>query len=330
MVEDLECLSKGTFMEGETNQRNIMIYSNDSEGKESNGLPSREKSLESALRGEKPGEIDMDNQTEAKEDDNSNEDLESDSHSEDEVEDGDELGLSTIMGIMGKRSLVQTMTKILKPYVGVKKKRGPKSARVKLEMAGCAARQKKIKIDKRICLFQGVMRVLSWNVRGCIAHDKIHLIKHCFDQTRTEIVILIELKLEGEDVERFVRVFKGWKCLIVDSIGASGGLGILWKDSVVDIHRVQAERSWQWVEVLSKELHLSFYLINVYGPNNTRELRFVWESLSEVLVSQSDKPFLLGGDFNAILRPSDKSGGIGWNNQKQRDFSDFVCSNGLK
>lgn len=55
----------------------------------------------------------------------------------------------------------------------------------------------------------------------------------------------------------------------------------------------------------------------------------VWESLSEILESNVGKHFLLGGDFNAILRPSDKSGGVGWNNQKQKDFSDFVFFNGL-
>lgn len=140
------------------------------------------------------------------------------------------------MGIMEKRSLVQTITKKLKASAEEKKKRGPKSTRVKLN----------------ICL-----------------------IKRCFDQMRTEIVILQELKLDGEDVERFTRIFKGWRCMIVESIGGSGGLGILWKDTMVDIQMIRAERSWKWVEVWLKQSHFSFYLINVYGPNNIQELRFV-------------------------------------------------------
>lgn len=112
------------------------------------------------------------------------------------------------------------------------------------------------------------MRVLSWNVKGCNAPDKVCLIKRCLDQTRTEIVILQELKLEGDSVSKFARSFKDWKCSIVESDGASRGLGVLWKDTVTDIQVIRSERSWQWVEVWSKQMHFSFNPINVYGPTN--------------------------------------------------------------
>lgn len=48
----------------------------------------------------------------------------------------------------------------------------------------------KIETRKRLCLFPGAMRVLSWNVRSCNSPDKVRLIKRCFDQVRTEIVTL--------------------------------------------------------------------------------------------------------------------------------------------
>lgn len=58
----------------------------------------------------------------------------------------------------------------------------------------------------------------------------------------------------------------------------------------------------------------SFFLINVYGQNNIPEMRRVWGEISEVMVANSDRIFLLGGDFNAILRSLDKRGGLGWLN----------------
>jgi hypothetical protein len=34
--------------------------------------------------------------------------------------------------------------------------------------------------------------------------------------------------------------------------------------------------------------------------------------------------FFLGGNFNAILRLSDKKGGLGWFRQIQKDLNDFI------
>lgn len=55
----------------------------------------------------------------------------------------------------------------------------------------------------------------------------------------------------------------------------------------------------------------------------------MWNELSEIMRNDRENLFILGGYFNALLRPSDKMGGVGWNRQSQRDFSSFVMSSGL-
>ena len=67
--------------------------------------------------------------------------------SQENLEDEDmvhDLGLFECPGIQEERSIEQTSSKKKKPNVGSKKKRGPKSIELKLEMAGNDASQSKI------------------------------------------------------------------------------------------------------------------------------------------------------------------------------------------
>ncbi|XP_057818353.1 uncharacterized protein LOC131031290 [Cryptomeria japonica] len=173
------------------------------------------------------------------------------------------------------------------------------------------------------------MRTLSWNVRGCNAPNKIRLIKRCIDQVRPDFFLLQETKIKEEDVSVFSRKFQTWKCSLVGAQGASGGLAALWKDSVVEVVVVRATRWWQWLKIKSLQLQTSFFLFNIYGPTNTILKNQVWSEISKILSNDKENVFILGGDFNALLQPSDKMGGVGWNRQSQRDFSSFVIRAGL-
>ncbi|XP_059078035.1 uncharacterized protein LOC131876613 [Cryptomeria japonica] len=173
------------------------------------------------------------------------------------------------------------------------------------------------------------MKTLSWNVRGCNAPDKIRLIKRCLDQVRPDILLLQETKIKEEDFSLFSRKFQSWNCSLVGAQGASGGLAMLWKGSAIDVTIVRATRWWQWLKIKSMQLQTSFFLFNIYGPINSNLKKQVWSELSEILSNDKENVFILGGDFNALIRPSDKKGGMGWNRQSQRDFSSFVTSSGL-
>lgn len=164
---------------------------------------------------------------------------------------------------------------------------------------------------------------------GCNAPDKIRLIKRCLDQVRPDIVFLQETKIEEEDFGVFSRKFQSWKFSLVGAQDASGGLVALWRDSVVEVDVIRTNRWWQWLKVRLKQLHANFFLINIYGPNNSNLKMQLWSELSDILRLDRESLFILGGDFNALLRPLDKMGGVGWDRQSHRDFSAFVMDFGL-
>ena len=65
----------------------------------------------------------------------------------------------------------------------------------------------------------------------------------------------------------------------------------------------------------------------VYGPNLDNERGFLWEELAG-LISWWDAPWCIGGDFNVVRFPSEKSG-MAVFSPAMNDFSDFISELGL-
>ncbi|XP_059064117.1 uncharacterized protein LOC131856369 [Cryptomeria japonica] len=148
-------------------------------------------------------------------------------------------------------------------------------------------------------------------------------------KSNKEKLEIAETKIKEEDVNVFSRKFPAWKCILVGAQGASGGLVALWKDSIMDVVVIRSTRWWQWLKIQSFQLQTIFFLINIYGPNNSNLKLQMWEELADIMRNDRENLFILGGDFNVIIRPSNKMGGVGWNKQSQRDLSSFVMNSGL-
>ena len=88
-------------------------------------------------------------------------------------------------------------------------------------------------------------------------------------------------------------------------------MAILWRSDTLEITNFFLDSNWQWVRVNVKQLHCSFSVFNVYGPNNNAKKRILWQTLSTKVQDLDNDVAILGGDFNAILNLGDKKGGKG-------------------
>ena len=156
------------------------------------------------------------------------------------------------------------------------------------------------------------MKTLSWNVRSCNAPDKIRLIKRCLDQSKPDLVLLQEIKTKEEDFQAFKDKFRRWECLLSGAQGASRGMAILWKPKILKVTDFILDSNLQWFRINVKQLHCSFLVFNIYGPNNSIQKRLLWKTLSKKVQRLENEMAILGGDFNAILNPGDKKKGKGW------------------
>lgn len=98
-------------------------------------------------------------------------------------------------------------------------------------------------------------------------------------------------------------------CLAVDSNGNNNSLAQLWSDEVTitilsfpknHIHAIINSRIPQ---------HANRFFTGIYGHQKIHNKHKTWELLTSLYSGGSDNMWLVCGDFNEIVKPSEKWGG---------------------
>ena len=77
---------------------------------------------------------------------------------------------------------------------------------------------------------------------------------------------------------------------------------ILWRSDLLEVTITHLDTNWQWIKVYVKQLHCSFSVINIYGPNNSVQKRTLCQNIADKLQGLDNEVEILRGDFNAILK----------------------------
>jgi exonuclease III len=142
-------------------------------------------------------------------------------------------------------------------------------------------------------------RILSWNVRGLNEGSKCLKVRNLLKNWKVNIVCIQETKLDAMSCSI---VLNSWSCSHVDwccldSIGALGGILIMWDKKVV-------EKVDECVGVYSLAVsfrnianHSTWAVASVYGPNLNRDRRLLWDELAGLLIWWN-LTWCIGGEFN--------------------------------
>ncbi|GLJ34578.1 hypothetical protein SUGI_0695470 [Cryptomeria japonica] len=145
--------------------------------------------------------------------------------------------------------------------------------------------------------------------------------------------MLQETKFNLQQVESFGEglrnQYNGCKQVAVQVEGASEGLLIIWKPSMVQIERVTSDKNWQMVTVEILSSNFSFLLINVYGHMSTALKHAFSSNLDGVISQNQNENLFIGGDSNAIRCLKDKRGGLIRLGKSQQEFNEWVERKGL-
>ena len=77
-----------------------------------------------------------------------------------------------------------------------------------------------------------MMNINTWKIRGLNDISKQRILRDCIKAESPDILMLQETKCAGMEAETiFQRIWKGCNYIQTDSLGASGGLAILWNPS---------------------------------------------------------------------------------------------------
>jgi hypothetical protein len=173
------------------------------------------------------------------------------------------------------------------------------------------------------------LNLLSWNVRGLNDRVKRARICNLLHLWKADVVCFQETKLMAV-TQGLIRSL--WRCryvdwLSLDSVGASGGIILMWDKRVVD--RVDVAIGNFSVSCRFREVATGFEwaFSGVYGPNRAVERSLMWEELAGI-ASWWEVPWCVGGDFNIVRYPSERVGATDFS-PSMREFTDFIFSMGL-
>lgn len=118
------------------------------------------------------------------------------------------------------------------------------------------------------------------------------------------------------------------KCVCVEAIGRSGGLAIFWMEELeVRIQSMDAHYIDCWIK--EPDEGRSWRMTGVYGWSEGGLKHQTWELINRLGEGCHD-PWLLGGDFNAILKESEKRGGEACNFNELCAFRGCLDKNDMR
>jgi hypothetical protein len=167
------------------------------------------------------------------------------------------------------------------------------------------------------------MIVLAWNCRGLGNPRAVRDLRRMLKLKKPNVVFLMETKL-GKNKMELIRIKMGFSNLfVVDSVGRSGGLALLWDDDTE--LEIQNYSRRHINAVLSPTDGVApWKFTGFYGHPDVQKRHEAWGLLRH-LASLEPVAWLCAGDFNEIVDISEKFGGAGRAAGQMNNFSETLA-----
>jgi exonuclease III len=162
------------------------------------------------------------------------------------------------------------------------------------------------------------MSIISWNCRGLGNLRTVQDLRQMVKEKRPWMVFLMETKLRKNrmDVVRYKLGFPN--LFVVDSIGKSGGLALLWGDEIIVDIQNYSHRHINGV-IKTPMVDVQWKFTGFYGHPDVNKRQESWDLL-KVLKQFSPNPWICIGDFNEVISNEEKWGGSNRSSSQMRRF----------
>ena len=122
---------------------------------------------------------------------------------------------------------------------------------------------------------------------------------------------MLETKIAGPNMNAVSAGLNLHSWNFVSNINSSSTCRILvgWDPTVFSLSCMNYSDQWVTCEVTTLSTNECFKITVVYGLNTPVGRKLLWEYMLHQAPAFASTPWALMGDFNAILKPSDRSGG---------------------
>lgn len=143
---------------------------------------------------------------------------------------------------------------------------------------------------------------LIWNIRGITGKTGLRRLKNLIKMHRPKIITIIEPMVDLDRIAFFTRTL-GFANSMAN---CANKIWIFWvEDLTVNLFKDHSQ--CLTVSINTPWLPKSFFISFVYAKNLRSERRILLDELCEV-ASLLDGPWVVGGDFNAVLNVNDRKG----------------------
>ncbi|KAK4383848.1 hypothetical protein Sango_3113400 [Sesamum angolense] len=115
----------------------------------------------------------------------------------------------------------------------------------------------------------------------------------------------------------------------MDYTGPGNRIWIAWNDDIIDVDILNVDSQYVHCRVHIHELHEIILITVVYGANEVSTRRDLWQGLIELAETVGNEPWLVGGDFNAVLDMSEVCGASGDIRVAMNEFNECILQTGL-
>jgi exonuclease III len=153
-----------------------------------------------------------------------------------------------------------------------------------------------------------IWKIMNWNIRGINSEKKWLALGNKIEECGCEIICLQDTKREHFDLQ-FIRKFcpkKFSKFLFVPSVGASGGIIIIWNGNLFSGDLAFQNEFSLFVNMTNNLSNEKWILTNIYGPSQSDRKSSFLEWFSNIDMPD-DADWIIMGDFNFIRKPSDRN-----------------------
>ncbi|KAJ9560832.1 hypothetical protein OSB04_005992 [Centaurea solstitialis] len=173
-----------------------------------------------------------------------------------------------------------------------------------------------------------MFKVAIWNIRGLNVASKRNEVRHLISVQRLDVCVVVETKVCRNKLAGVCGdLFGSWEWASNNGV-CRGRTRIIvgWNPNVVKIEAFeffdQVIHCRLFHLVMGKSFHCSF----VYAANDTVERRVLWDCIARHKVFVKGEAWVVMGDFNVSLDPSDSSRGTSYVTRAMNDFRE--CLNG--
>lgn len=154
------------------------------------------------------------------------------------------------------------------------------------------------------------MIVLSWNVRGLNSIPRQKAIRDLIKSHSPEVVFIQETKLPIDRMhDTAAKIWPRCLCQCIGAQGCSGGLALLWDPrKLVPLWWVSSKSAISLVATCCVTGEILLFT-NVYAPIDFIGKNLLWSHIGYVRSLAPLFPWILAGDFNAVLSLEEKRGG---------------------